>query len=68
MKALLFLALAATASPALAQRAELPVREVDLPNGDRRFAVTLTIDGKAEEAGIDTGSTGVTCPAPGSRG
>lgn len=42
-----------------AQRAELPVREVDLPNGDRRFATTLTIDGQQVEVGIDTGSTGL---------
>ena len=53
------LALAVVPAPAIAQRAELPMREVDLPNGDRRFAVTLTIDGQTEEAGIDTGSTGL---------
>ncbi|WP_425229739.1 hypothetical protein [Sphingomonas sp.] len=49
--------------PAIAQtgapRVELPVREVDLPNGDRRFATTLQIDGRAVEVGIDTGSTGL---------
>jgi hypothetical protein len=49
--------LAATAGQA--QRAELPVRLVDLPNGDRRFATTLTIDGRPVEVGIDTGSTGL---------
>lgn len=47
------------AAPAAAQRAELPVREIDLPNGDRRFATTLTVDGKPVEVGIDTGSTGL---------
>lgn len=47
------------AAPAVAQRAELPVREVDLPNGDRRFATTITIDGQPVEVGIDTGSTGL---------
>lgn len=47
------------AAPALAQRAELPVHEVDLPNGDRRFATTITIDGQPVEVGIDTGSTGL---------
>ncbi|WP_419808119.1 hypothetical protein [Sphingomonas sp.] len=53
------LALALLPAPALAQRAELPVREVDLPNGDRRFAMTLRIDGRPVEVGIDTGSTGL---------
>ena len=47
------------AVPALAQRAELPVREVDLANGDRRFATTITIDGQPAEGGSDTGSTGL---------
>ena len=47
------------ASPVRAQRTELPVRLVELPNGDRRFATTLTIDGQAVEVGIDTGSTGL---------
>ncbi len=53
------LALMLLPAPALAQRAELPVREVDLPNGDRRFATTLTIDRQPVEVGIDTGSTGL---------
>lgn len=47
------------ATPALAQRATLPVRMVELPNGDRRFTTTLVIDGKPVEVGIDTGSTGL---------
>lgn len=53
------LALALSPAPVVAQRVELPVREVDLPNGDRRFATTLTIDGQPVEVGIDTGSTGL---------
>ncbi|WP_380787365.1 hypothetical protein [Sphingomonas sp. R86521] len=52
-------ALMLTANAAHAQRAELPVRLVDLPNGDRRFSTTLTIDGRPVEVGIDTGSTGL---------
>lgn len=44
---------------AAAQRAELPVREVDLSDGTRRYAVTLTIDGRTVQAGLDTGSTGL---------
>lgn len=47
------------AMPALAQRATLPVRMVELPNGDRRFTTTLVIDGKRVVVGIDTGSTGL---------
>ena len=47
------------AMPALAQRATLPVRMVELPNGNRRFTTTLVIDGKPVEVGIDTGSTGL---------
>ena len=47
------------ATPALAQRTTLPVRMVELPNGDRRFTTTLVIDGKPVEVGIDTGSTGL---------
>lgn len=53
------LAFALLPASAVAQRAELPVREVDLPNGDRRFATTITIDGQPVEVGIDTGSTGL---------
>jgi hypothetical protein len=59
MKRAVVLALMAIPSPGLAQRVELPVREVDLPNGDRRFAVSLTIDGQTQDVGIDTGSTGL---------
>ena len=59
MSRALALALLLLPAAASAQRAELPVREVDLPNGDRRFATTLQIDGKPVEVGIDTGSTGL---------
>lgn len=55
----LLAALLMFSTPVRAQRAELPVRLVDLPNGDRRFATTLMIDGLAVEVGIDTGSTGL---------
>ena len=44
---------------AYAQRTELPMRQLDLPNGDRRFATTLTIDGRPVDVGIDTGLTGM---------
>jgi hypothetical protein len=56
---LILFAMLVTSTPLHAQRAELPVRLVNLPNGDRRFATTLTIDGKTVEVGIDTGSTGL---------
>ncbi len=46
-------------SVAMAQRAELPVREVDLSDGARRYVVTLLLDGKPVAAGLDTGSTGL---------
>lgn len=59
IRSILVLSLISVAAPATAQRVELPVREVDLPNGDRRFATTMQIDGKPVEVGIDTGSTGL---------
>lgn len=50
-------------TPALADpppaRTELPIREVDLSDGVRRYAVTLTIDGQSVDVGLDTGSTGL---------
>ncbi|WP_010183784.1 hypothetical protein [Sphingomonas sp. PAMC 26605] len=46
-------------SIAMAQRAELPIREVDLSDGTRRYTVTLVIDGQPVQAGLDTGSTGL---------
>lgn len=48
------------ASPAgTPTRAEVPIREVLLPDGVRRYAVSLTIDGQPVEAQLDTGSTGL---------
>lgn len=57
----LLLPLLAIAAPALADapRAEVPIRAVVLPDGVRRYTVTVTIDGTAVEAGLDTGSTGL---------
>jgi hypothetical protein len=56
---LFLLLMLSAASPAFAQRIELPVRMVTLPNGDRRFATSIMIDGRSVEVGIDTGSTGL---------
>lgn len=59
MRSLLPLALLLIPGAASAQRVELPVREVDLSDGARRYGVTLRIDGQTVEAGLDTGSTGL---------
>ena len=59
------------AAPAVAQRAEVPIKRVTLSNGDRRYSVTVTVDGQPVEAGLDTGSTGLRILAaslPGSSG
>lgn len=48
-----------------ADRVELPVREVVLSDGTRRYAVPLTVDGRPVEAGLDTGSTGLRVMARG---
>ena len=56
---LVLLLIVLATAPLRAERAELPVRLIDLPNGDRRFATTMTIDGRTVEVGIDTGSTGL---------
>ena len=40
-------------------RAAVPLREVLLPNGSRRYAVPMTVGGVAIEAGLDTGSVGL---------
>jgi hypothetical protein len=56
------LASAATAQPAAPDtgvRAEVPVREVDLSDGTRRYAVPIRIGSVALDAGLDTGSTGL---------
>ena len=57
-------------APALHARAadapglEVPIREVVLSDGVRRYAVTLTVDGVPIEAQLDTGSTGLRILAP----
>lgn len=40
-------------------RSEVPVREVLLSDGARRYAVTLTVAGHRIDAGLDTGSVGL---------
>ncbi len=48
------------AAPALAQsRSEVPLREVTLSDGTRRYAVTIKVGGTEIEAGLDSGSTGL---------
>jgi hypothetical protein len=42
-----------------AQRTEVPIMEVTLSNGTRRYAVPLKIDGQEVLAGLDTGSAGL---------
>jgi hypothetical protein len=53
------MASATVAAPAPAPRAELPIREVDLSDGARRYVVTIGIAGRDVEAGLDTGSAGL---------
>ncbi|WP_375394863.1 hypothetical protein [uncultured Sphingomonas sp.] len=53
------------ATAVAADRVELPVRAVTLSDGTHRFGVTLTIDGRPIEAGLDTGSTGLRVMARG---
>lgn len=56
--------IAAQSAAALAQRVEIPIREVDLSDGMRRYTVALVIDGKPVEAALDTGSSGLRVLAP----
>jgi len=56
--------IAVQSATALAQRVELPIREVDFSDGMRRYTVTLSIDGKPIEAALDTGSSGLRVLAP----
>lgn len=61
---ILVLATAAVVTPAAAQpsasvRAEVPIREVVLSNGARRYGVPITVGSTALEAGLDTGSSGL---------
>lgn len=45
---------------AMAQaRSEIPIREVVLSNGDRRYGVPIKVGNTVIEAGLDTGSTGL---------
>ena len=60
----LLIVIALTASPAVAERIELPVRMVVGRGGVPRFAVTISINGQPVEAGLDTGSTGLRVLAP----
>jgi hypothetical protein len=48
--------------PAQAQtpaRSEVPIREVVLSDGTRRYGIPITVGGTQIEAGLDTGSTGL---------
>ena len=50
----------ATAQPLTpGARVSLPLREVDLSDGTRRYVVTLTVGGTRIDAGLDSGSTGL---------
>lgn len=63
--ALLALSLASAAHAAAPPpRTELPIKEVDLSDGTRRYAVPVVIAGVQMEAGLDTGSTGLRVMAP----
>jgi len=44
---------------AVPPRAEVPVREVVLPNGAHRYALPMALGGTAIDAGLDTGSVGL---------
>ncbi len=44
---------------ASAARVEIPIKEVDLPNGDRRYMVPIMVGATRIEAGLDTGSSGL---------
>ncbi|WP_242140770.1 hypothetical protein [Sphingomonas sp. TREG-RG-20F-R18-01] len=51
------------AAPAAAQTqtasVEVPIREVDLSDGTRRYVVSIAVDGHPIDAGLDTGSVGL---------
>jgi hypothetical protein len=49
----------ARAQPAPPPRVELPIREVDLSDGTRRYVVRIGIGGVMVDAGLDSGSTGL---------
>ncbi len=45
--------------PAALPRTEVPIREVMLSDGARRYAVRITVGASSFEAGLDTGSAGL---------
>ena len=52
----------AATAPALGQalpRTEVPIREVVLSDGERRYTIPIQVGGTVIEAGLDTGSTGL---------
>ncbi len=59
MRTVILSLLALMAVPARAQRVEVPIRPVVLSDGVRRYAITVVVDGKPVEVGLDTGSTGL---------
>jgi hypothetical protein len=59
MLALLAFAAVATSADAAPPRREVPIREVVLSDGTRRYAVDLQIAGHIVTAGLDTGSVGL---------
>jgi len=54
-----FLALAAAAQAQNPPRTEVPIREVVLSDGERRYTIPIHVGSTAIEAGLDTGSTGL---------
>jgi len=48
-----------TPAAAIAQRAELPIKEVVLSDGARRYTVTVVLDGHPTQVALDTGSSGL---------
>jgi hypothetical protein len=54
----------AAAEPAAPPRAEVPIRQVVLSDGMRRYAVPVGVGGTVIEAGLDSGSTGLRLIGP----
>lgn len=54
-----FLALVASARAQSPPRTEVPIREVILSDGERRYTIPIRVGGTVIEAGLDTGSTGL---------
>jgi len=57
--ALVCLAVASTGTALAQARSEIPVREVLLSDGERRYSVPIKVGNTAIEAGLDSGSTGL---------